>query len=249
MGTGNHRTSRRDQASQRAFAKRRAEKARAKGVAVDPVIAHHEAGHAVGRILTNEVGGHRLEGVLQRVDIYPVATSVGGMGERLTDRRAQATTYGTLFTKEIDDFLDREGGEGGHRAAMANGFTVNLAHRMRAAGLNVNGWLFAKTISTLLGPMAEAKFLGEPLGSIFDNPACQGDLRDIAMYAGPLELSDEQFEDLITKAFAVAKAYLDHLAVWRAIQAVAAELKIGQNPGHKLVPIIERELKELKDAA
>ena len=82
---------------------RRAAKAKAKNATVDPVVAVHEAGHALARYLTAEMMGLSKEESVHSIVVHvpremPKGKSVDGT--MMTSE--QATTLGPMFSKEID---------------------------------------------------------------------------------------------------------------------------------------------------
>jgi hypothetical protein len=71
----------------------------------DRVVAVHEAGHAVGRVLTAEQLGYSLEDAIDRID---VGVASGGRSVSLDGRAkliSQAVTFGPKFSRELSDFF------------------------------------------------------------------------------------------------------------------------------------------------
>src|SRR5262245_49043239 len=59
------------------------------------VVAIHEAGHAVGRILTARRLGWREDEAIARIEVYAMPTTVG---------KPQAAMYGPLLSRPMDEY-------------------------------------------------------------------------------------------------------------------------------------------------
>jgi hypothetical protein len=103
--------------------------------------------------------------------------------------------------------------------------------------MDVDGWVRAKAIGTVLGPMAEAKLLGKPFASIW-NYSSEEDLKCIMQDGLLANLSQDQITHVINEAMSIAEREINRPEVWRAILALANELKPGRTPGRVAAAII-----------
>jgi hypothetical protein len=100
----------------------------------------HEAGHAIGRILGAEAYG------------IPVEESV----ESIVMRIERGTAYGPMFPRVVQDAL-QEHIEAG-KTEISPIFALLAIEKARERGVDIEGWLKARLIHTVMGPCAEAKF-------------------------------------------------------------------------------------------
>jgi hypothetical protein len=177
------------------------------------VIATHEAGHAVARVLTAEILGREPEDpqTLSSVDIYVAPKSTGSYGERVGSGPgigATATTYGAMFSAPMDDFLDKLPCEPRSHDTLAAAIAD-----MRRAGIDVDKWFFAKAFVILFGPMAEVKFLTKPNQHVWESETCSSDMQDLAVHGSLVGLSPEAIIEESHKIESMVAQYLERPAV------------------------------------
>jgi hypothetical protein len=194
----------------------------------------HEAGHAIGRILTADAFG------------IPVENSV----VNIVMQAGVATTYGPMFPAAIAKAK-------GQQERMAAGdmspvFDIMAIEEAREQGADIEAWLRAKLMICVLGPVVEAKLTDRNPFEVFDSPECEGDRNDAfaacQYYSSGAERGAELIEETIRKAMRL----LEQPNVWRAVLAVADLLpKRGTVPGDKIIQVAMAALADepLKKAA
>src|SRR5712691_11240844 len=146
----------------------RAPKAKAKWANIARVAAIHEAGHAVARYLTAEDLGHTTDHAVFYIDLAtatPVRQSIDGtMG--LT---SQATTYGPMLSKEIQDVAIRDFADIMHTDELTMEHVAEAIAKARAEGADIFKWLRAKILIGVFGAAAEAKYCGKALEEVWSS--------------------------------------------------------------------------------
>jgi hypothetical protein len=205
---------------------------------LDPVVAVHEAGHAVARYMTAEDFGINAKDAISYIEV-----GGGGVSRISADKRMglklQATTYGRVLTREMQDIFDRET-VNIPRDALTEQHIVNTLRVARQNGVDVDRWLRSRMLIAVFGPAAEAKHTGCPFEEVLHSYECEDDLSGAvkdALWAG-LE-STEQIQELIAEAVVRASALIDSPEVQRAITSLANALPpVGKMPGKKAARII-----------
>lgn len=227
---------------QRRAAQRRAAKAKGSTKAADSVVAVHEAGHAVGRFLTAERLGYAIEESIDRIEVNAVPIVVGAVS---FDKRAtlteQATTFGPKFSRELMAFI--KSSHPGDEFELRPSEVIELIAKARDAGLDVDGWFRAKALSTILGPMAEAKLLGKPFKTVWSGYQSQGDIKATIEEGLICSMTAEQIEVAMDEMIVSAQQEIDRPEVWQAILALADKLKPGRMSGREAVAIIKHVLR------
>ena len=156
---------------------RRAAKAKAKGQSIDRAVAVHEAGHAVGRFLTGARLGHGPETAISYIDVHAVPVAEGSQSfDGRMDLRTQATTFGPMLSKALEEFIRIDAFSDGPGGELPLKEVARILQKARGAGLDVDDWFRAKGFSNVLGPMAEAKFLGKPFESVWNDYCSEEDV-------------------------------------------------------------------------
>jgi len=220
---------------------RRAAKATGRNQKVDRVVAVHEAGHVVGRILVAESLGWSPGEIIFHVDINPAPVAIAVLSfDRTHDLRLQPVTYGQMLSRPMSDFLNARNGD--KIAAMNEGDLTPIIAEMRAAGIDVDGWYRAKSIETIFGPMAEAKLLELPFETVWNAYSSENDLRDIVKYGLMSGATPEQIVELLNKNISLAEHYMARPEVWHAVLALADNLRPGRMLGQVAAAIVTGEL-------
>ena len=237
---------------------RRAARAKSKTVAVDPVVAIHEAGHAVARYLTAEMMGLSKEESVSSIDVHvaremPKGKSVDG--KMVTS--VQATTFGPMFSKEIDAVRLAMGTAKGwsdlpakELAAKLNSLENmrELIETARDQGCDVGQWLRARAIIMVAGAAAESLYREVPWHEVWDGYEAEGDKRDLI---GDLMSSGLADDELANAEYAEADAAYAWLrdriintpGVLDALNALASRInKPGTIPGNTVIEIIHRAI-------
>jgi hypothetical protein len=208
---------------------------------VDRVVAVHEAGHAVGRILVAESLGWGAEEALKYIAIHPVPLLIGVSAE-LHPLEAQAATWGPFLSRPMFEYLQTRMSPEEIDAERDGAAMRALFSEMRAAGLDLDVWFRARCIQTVFGPMAEAKLTGRSFDEVLRVDGSKGDLGDL-IYAGFIRgIAEEHFAEAASQQIEIAKRYIARPEVWRAILTLADKIKLGRMDGRVAAAIITREL-------
>jgi hypothetical protein len=192
---------------------RRSAKAMTRGQAVDQVVAVHEAGHAVGRILVADSLGWGVDEALGNIDLYHVRGLVAVQAES-RGLQAQAATTGLFFSRPMFEFVNArmpEEIDACHDGAKL----LELLTDMRAAGIDVDAWFRAKTIEVVLGPMAEAKLTGKSFEDVFGGDGSRGDSEDLIYYGFISGIAEERLAEVACEHIEIAKSHIARPEVWR----------------------------------
>ena len=138
----------------------------------------------------------------------------------------QATTFGPMFSKEIDAAARAVAERHGPQDARSrfSDYSREVIAAARAAGADVDGWVRWKMMQAVAGPVAEAKALGKEFDDMLGEAACAPDFGD-ALRAGEIAgWAEERIsEEILNAADAVAHCFAD-TATWRALLKLAASL-------------------------
>jgi hypothetical protein len=218
--------------------------ANAKGSAgkLDPVIAIHEAGHAVARVLGAADFGLPAEKMISYIDVG----TAENLGESYFDKsvmlKSQAVTYGPTLSAGLQAVFDRST-QGMDPSKLTKQHIVEAIKLAKDDGLDVAPWLRARMLISTLASVAEAKHTGRQVDDVWNSPECEGDLKgavEDGIYAG---LPTDQIAVFIGLALDQSEALLKQTNVQRAIQALAEALPIsGRLKGQRAVFIISRAL-------
>jgi hypothetical protein len=218
---------------------RRAAKARSRSLKPDPVVAIHEAGHAVGRIITAKTMGFKNEEAIAFIDMNWGAPYVHGNGDMVLMPRA--TTYGPMYSRPMTDFLIANPVAQTDPTSRVS-LILDVA-RCKAAGIDVVGWAKAKAIICMFGPVAEAIYTQSYVESVIESPECGGDLNDAVRDCSLAGMSADDRVATIYWAIETATTMLGASNVWRSVKALANDLpSSGRLQGHRAAQIIERAL-------
>jgi hypothetical protein len=132
---------------------RRAAKAAARRQRIDPVVAVHESGHCVGRILVADSLGWRPDEAINSVVLHPVSIADGKISvDGTQELRSQAITYGMMMSKPMDQFLRERLPQHFPRGRLEYNDIRPLIPDMRATGIDIDWWYRAKCIEAVFGP-------------------------------------------------------------------------------------------------
>jgi hypothetical protein len=220
---------------------RRAAKARSRHAKLDPRVAVHEAGHAVGRFLTAADLGYSTEESISYIDV-----GLGRLSEQSADGCmrlvSEATTYGPMLSRKIQEtvFASRQAAAGLTRQEMSE-----ILANARAAGLDCETWLAARLLMGLMGGAAEAKLLGKTFNEVWQSYECESDMKEAVkdcMLAGIEET--KMITTHLNVAAARAIETVQRPDVWRAILALADRLPAtGRFDGKEAAATITRALR------
>jgi hypothetical protein len=220
---------------------RRAKKAVTQRQAVDRVIAVHEAGHAVARVLVADSLGWGPDEVLEHIDIHAAPLAMGVSAE-LRELQAEGATCGSFLSRPMYEFLQAKISPEAFDAARNGDEMRALFTEMRAAGIDVDVWFRAKIIEVVFGPMAEAKLTGRSFDAVWSGDGSEGDNGDLLNAGFICGIAEKRFWEAAGEIIDIAKQYIARPEVWGAILALADKMKPGRMNGRVAAAIITRAL-------
>lgn len=191
----------------------------------------HEAGHAVGRLLTAKHMGFPLHQAVHSIEVG--AGPSWSSPDRSRILRSQATCYGPAISHELQSALK------GAFPARPNTKAEELPGLLKLAGATTAqrvGSARAKLFIIAMGPAAEARVTGRSWSEVVNDNACLAD-REACRHEGRIAGFDEaQLAEEVTQARHRAEKYVEIPDVWRAIDAIAKKLK-GTLTGDKIAQL------------
>jgi hypothetical protein len=109
---------------------------------------------------------------------------------------------------------------------------------MHATAIDVDAWFTTKVIELILGPMAEAKFLGKSFDDVFGDYGSEDDFDDIVRLGDLCGKTQREIAEAIVENIGIAERLIEHPKVWRAVQSAAESFTYGRNDGRKTTKII-----------
>lgn len=196
----------------------------------DYVIAVHEAGHAVGRILAADELGHLPETVITFIEMGP------GPASRVPN--CQATVYGPMHSKELNAVF-QQCVKDVPTDQWTNKHYQEALTLAREEGIDVDRWLKGQLFWTVLGPAAEAMYTGKTLYDVWHGPQSANDFKDAVHQSIRAGLTHGEITAAIEASFNRAEADLNEPNIQLAIYALADALPVaGRMSGKKAHRII-----------
>jgi hypothetical protein len=201
---------------------------------IDPVTRVHEAGHAMGRIFTHPLMNWPIDELDLRIEL-------GIVREVRADRVLfNNVTYGHLFSSDMAlVFCQLRPDIGAEATTKA---TQEDFDAMRAAGCDLKVWLFARCVIELGGPVAEAKYTGEPIQDVLDKWELSDDVADLHRNVHWLRRKFLS-RTMLGRAAAFLQAAFDQPSVWPTTLAVAKSLTApGVTPNDAIMSTVYRHM-------
>lgn len=197
--------------------KRRAENVRLRASSPNWPTAVHEAGHAVGRLLTAQAMGFSLEDAVARIEI--------GGGQSMQSGSVllapEATCIGPAMSLELQRAYNRANPE--QRKLSTDEFR-ELMWSMTTIEQRTNS-ARSKMLIIAMGPAAEARLTKRRLLDVLNDLPCTSDLKQFHREGFVAGLDTSTFETLAYAARKEAEKLVATPAIWEAIKAVASRLK------------------------
>ena len=172
----------------------------------------HEAGHAVGRIMTAPALGRDTENA-----VFEITIEEGKM----------PTTWGPWLSREIDD---------GKPGTLED--VRRLVKEADARGVDVKAWALATAFQIMMGPAAEAKFDKKAFRHVWlGTPASN----DRACMARDCDMAGVDFDNALTETLPQVEAALGRPEVWRLVLALARAIRSSEGLTGAQVAAIARE--------
>jgi hypothetical protein len=221
---------------------RRAAKAQGNGKKLDPVIAIHEAGHAVARVLGAANFGLPAEKMISHIDVGTAESLGKSYFDKSVTLTSQVVTYGPTLSAELQAVFNRTT-EGVDPTKLTKQHIVDALKLAKDEGADVARWLRARMLISTLASVAEARHTGRDANDVWNSPGSEGDLKgavEDGIYAG---LPTEQIAACIGEALDQSEELLKSPNIQRAVHDLAEALPIsGRLKGQRAVFIINRAL-------
>jgi hypothetical protein len=195
----------------------------------------HEAGHALGRVLTAGDMGPDQYPVIEYIDFEVI--------KRKGEVEARATVYGPLFSAEMEERIPVD--------KKTTSLSVESIRRA-CEGMDLSRWMRAKLLIIAMGPAAEARFSGKPMADVLQTPDCQGDLKDMVWTCAAAGIfrsheDDDETDHQIQMACVHAEHVVRQDASWAAINRLAEAFPArGRFDGKRAVEILSVGVRELQ---
>jgi hypothetical protein len=201
---------------------------------MDAIVAVHEAGHVVARVLTARVMGYEPPEAIRYVRVETAPRHIGSSLDGTMSLKAQAITFGPMLSKPIQNALSQhlKG-----RGEIMPSDLVPLIRNAREAGVDVGAWLQSRIIIAALGPAAEAKFRGSAFDEVWNSYESEADFKSAVQDGVLAGLPNEEIYQVIGQGAAIACRLVEDETVWRAILAVSQILKTGRTPGRRVAGV------------
>lgn len=148
--------------------------------------AIHEAGHVVARYWTAELMGIAPEKAVTVVEMHDIDSAPRLIGPDGTLYIREATTYGPMFSSEIETASKDTGKLFGLDRTKGVGSRCNLVAMVKAgrsAGADIDAWAAAKVLQDVAGPAAEAWARRVHFADVMAGPSAGTDLTDARLIA------------------------------------------------------------------
>ena len=211
------------------------------------LVAVHEAGHAIARYLTAGEMGYSTEESITSIEIaspgakrYAGSSANGG-----TQLFIQATTFGPMLTNEMSQVRNRVAEREGISSDTALVGRKALDHlsqvisEARAEGVDIESWLQARALISVMGPAVEARLREKPVAEILESDESEGDLRGFIQDCTIAQVPTSEIDARIDAAIDRAVELLGDSNVIGAVNALAKHLlHNGTTDGETAVRII-----------
>jgi len=210
------------------------------------IVAVHEAGHAVAKVLAARDFGYEVHEAVAHIDVGSKGSGDLSSGGKMI-LGSQGVTYGPVFSKEISVaaakfkdgfFADRASLtiKGNDRRELFCGI-LNAA---RTAGADIKKWFGIRAFDAVAGSVAEAIFSKRDFGELFfQDPSAELDRSGIAYDAHMAAIPNSEATLVICHMAAVNAYLMQDDKIWTAVLALAEELPVvGRMPGREVLNVI-----------
>lgn len=210
------------------------------------IVAVHEAGHAVAKMMAARHFGYEIHEAVEHIDV-----GSQGPGDLTSDGKmillSQGVTYGPVFSKEIslaaakfkDGFL-------ADRASLTikgkdcRELFCGILNAARTAGADIKRWFRIRAFDAVAGSIAEAIFSKRDFGKLFwQDYSAETDRGGVALDARMAAIPASEAILVISHMAAVNAYLMQDDKIWAAVLALAEALPlVGRMPGREAVKII-----------
>jgi hypothetical protein len=213
-----------------------------------PIVAVHEAGHAVARALVAGELGYSLHEVISLIDMGAKADRWED-GRRVT--RDQGSTWGPSLSKDMEmasrEFhaaYRKKRDEPGYETDTYWPTTMKLS---QAAGADIERWFRARAFQHVSGPIAEAIASNRPFIDVWHGHGwdADDDRRSLAFDVEIANVGRRKRASTLDNIAVVSASLMDKAEVWAAVLALAEKLPdFGTMDGRKALGIISSAVPE-----
>jgi hypothetical protein len=225
------------------------------------VVAVHEAGHAVAKVLAIGELGYSIDEAIEYIDMgskEPLAPSADGK----MMMHSQGVTFGKTFSKDIatasrefiqaypsedemlpqgakaQEFLLLQGDE-------AQEFLSQSVALGRAAGADIGKWFRARVFDAVTGSITEAIITKQTFHDVWNGYQAESDQLSVVRDAKISGIALNEVKSAINRMAALSAYLMEKPEVWAAVLALANKLPtVGRMDGDKAVAIIAKALSE-----
>ena len=222
--------------------RRRAAKSLSRKVKLDRVVAVHEAGHAVARVLTADDLGLSSETAISCIEVG----TGNPMGESIDSKMqlfSEAVTFGPMLSTDNNDAF-KHITAGVPQDQISRQHIAEAVRLARSEGADIDKWLRAKLLIAVFASAAEAKHTQKSIRDVWTGYASEDDVRGAFNDGFLAGLStSEKIEVFVEDAISRATVLIEQPHIQSAIYALADALpNSGKFPGKRAGQIIAKAL-------
>lgn len=223
---------------------RRAAKAQNPAAKLERVVAIHEAGHAVARVLVAEDFGLPTDKMISYIEVGTRQNQGTSFFDKSVVLTSQAVTFGPMLSSDLQAVFSRSVA-GVPKHNLTKEHVREAISQARHAGIDVDRWLRARMLISVLASAAEAKFVARPLHDVWNSYEAEADLKEAVADGLCAGLQPDEIEVFIDEALERAEVLVEEERIQRALEALADALpNVGRLPGHIAVEIINTALSD-----
>jgi hypothetical protein len=213
------------------------------------VVAVHEAGHAVAKVLAIGELGYSIDEAITYIDMGSNEALVPSVDGKMM-LHSQGVTYGPVFSKDIatasreliqaypseDEMLLLQD------AKAHEHFSQSVALG-RAAGADIGKWFRARVFDAVTGSITEAIFTKRTFYDVWNGYQAENDRLSVVRDAKASGIAVNEIKSVIDRMAALAAYLMEKPEIWAAVLALASKLPaVGRMDGDQAVAIIAKAL-------
>ena len=219
---------------------RRAAAAQRPSAKLDPIVAIHEAGHAVARVLTAGDMGYSVE---QSVACIEVGMFDSAAANGKVQLYSQAVTSGPMFSAEILAAFKQANTDKPPGTEFGAEEIADVVEFARQEGADIASWLRSRMLIMVFGSAAEASYTGRSIIDVWNSYESSNDFRDAEKDGRRARLSRVELESFVDEALHRSAYLLDQPHIKLAISKLANALPAsGKFSGKSASQIVSRAL-------
>jgi len=213
-----------------------------------PIVAVHEAGHAVAKVLSIGELGYSINDAIERIELGSNPLPLSNNGNMLL--LSEGVTYGPIFSREINEaalelinsFIAEHGVPNG---TQADELLCKIIQLGRAAGANIDRWFRTRVFNVVSGSMAEAIYSSRLFYDVWQGYQAKMDRLSVVGEARIAQIAPEKITSTIERMAVLSAYMMENRPVWAAVLALAKKLNgVGLMKGNKAVECITSVLSE-----